>query len=152
MRGIDEQLTRIRVKSDARAHTFCYCCGTEDVERFERQHGIVLPEGYRRFILEVGNGGEMFNRLDAVPNDLCPEEKLAWLELADLAKPFPFAEPWVWEGEPYDAVKRATAKHGCLNIGSEGCGMYWLLIVSGPERGNIWAYTFRRCGAIAAQT
>lgn len=137
---IDEQLARIRTKSDARAHTFCYCSAREDVERFERDHGVVLPEGYRRFILEVGNGGDMFNRLGSVPNDLSPEEKRSCFELPDLAKPFPFTEPWVWEGEPYDGPKRATARYGSLNLGTEGCGEYWLLIVSGAERGNVWSY------------
>jgi hypothetical protein len=83
----------------------------------------------------------MFNRLGSVPNDLHPDEKRSWLELPDLAKPFPFTKPWVWEGEPYDAVKRATARHGSLHLGSEGCGMHWLLIVSGAERGNVWMYT-----------
>ena len=29
-----------------------------EATEFEVKHGITLPEGYRRFLIEVGNGGE----------------------------------------------------------------------------------------------
>ena len=30
------------------------------------------------------------------------------------------------------------ARHGCIFLGTDGCGMDWILIVNGPERGNVW--------------
>ncbi len=28
--------------------------------------------------------------------------------------------------------------HGSLLLGTDGCGMYWHLIVTGPQRGYVW--------------
>lgn len=142
---MDEQLARIRAKAGAKKITFCHCMTPDDVARWETQHGIVLPEGYRRFLLEVGNGRDgplAFGvlRLGNIPNDLDAEQSRSWAALCDIEKPFPFTEPWVWEGEEYDPAKHASARHGSLNLGSDGCGLYYLLIVTGAERGNMWIY------------
>ena len=83
------------------------------IEAFERQHGIVLPEDYRMFLTEIGNGGAgpayglfpLGQHDDG--HDLCPWDK--WEEgrlVGDLSKPFPHAEAWnlpesFWEQEPH---------------------------------------------------
>ncbi len=51
----------------------------------------------------------------------------------------------LWEDdEPWTADKeqlRATVHHGALPLGTDGCGMEWCLVVTGPERGQIWQLT-----------
>ena len=49
-------------------------------------------------------------------------------------------EGWVWEGEEYDEARRDAARHGTLVLGTDGCGLYWILVVTGAMRGQVWAH------------
>lgn len=49
----------------------------------------------------------------------------------------------MWEGgnRPHEELGPLLAPvfdHGSLVLGTEGCGMYWHLIVTGPHRGHVW--------------
>jgi hypothetical protein len=143
---VDQRLATIKAKAAEQGHGFGPPLSPAEVTAFERRHGIELPAAYRQFLVEVGNGGDGppaygLMRLGETPRHLCPAFQRSWGELADVAKPFPFTTAWVWEGEPDDPGKRATARFGSLNLGDNGCGWYWLLIVTGSERGKVWAYT-----------
>lgn len=106
---------------------------------------IIIPEEYREFILKVGNGGEgppfyglysLYESINATlkQNKDCKES---------LSKEFPFSEYWVWEDEGYTPIVKSKiklAKQGNLILGEEGCGMYWTLIISGKDRGQIWNF------------
>lgn len=115
----------------------------KSIAEFERELAIVLPNGYRQFLLHIGNGGDGpphygmlslgLNAIDDIPaSDILP----------NIGRPFPFTEYWVWEGEDtVDEARYAQTFHGSLNLGTDGCAMYWLLIVNGSERGQIWNWT-----------
>jgi hypothetical protein len=53
---------------------------------------------------------------------------------------------WLWEGdeddprspEELDEALAPVFDHGSIVLGTDGCGMYWHLIVTGPHRGHIW--------------
>ncbi len=113
----------------------------ENVSAFEQRYDVELPQGYRRFLIEVGNGGEGppfygLLRLGEVPDDY---DRSAREVLNDLRKPFPLTKYWVWEGEQEENPERHQAiDHGNLVLGTEGCGRYWVLIVTGIERGQMW--------------
>ncbi|HZN37118.1 MAG TPA: SMI1/KNR4 family protein, partial [Pirellulaceae bacterium] len=106
--------------------------------------GCALPDGYRRFLQHVGNGGSgppSFGllRLGQTPNDLRAEESRPWVDGTRVSRPFPFTRPWVWEdGDSSDEGTREQVGDGSIHLGTDGCGQYWLLIISGPERGNVW--------------
>lgn len=75
-----------------------------------------------------------------------------------LAEPFPLTAVWVWEndeeneedGEDEEEDAGALSEqeledrtdavfdHGSLLLGTDGCGMYWHLVVTGPQRGHVW--------------
>jgi hypothetical protein len=58
-----------------------------------------------------------------------------------LAKEFPFSDYWIWEEEEHGAdfkTKLEQIHYGSLILGTDGCGMYWILIVRGKEKGQIW--------------
>ena len=76
------------------------------IEEFEARHGIRLPDDYRHFVTEIGNGGAgpyyglfPFGELD---------EGLSWEQgdlIGDVAQPFPHVEAWnlpvsFWDQEP----------------------------------------------------
>ncbi|MFF4253209.1 SMI1/KNR4 family protein [Streptomyces sp. NPDC001663] len=114
--------------------------GWEAVRAFEAEHGVVLPEPYRTFVAEVSDGSFQGP----------PEYGLVGLAESakgqDPGKPFPLTELWVWEEddggyEDPDAVIEQVVHHGSLNLGTDGCGMDWHLVVTGPQRGHLWLVT-----------
>jgi hypothetical protein len=125
----------------------CEPLGWAAVRAFEAEHGIVLPEPYRTFVAEICDG------CTSGP----PEYGL--IALADMSRdwgngrpqrvleqPFPLTEMWLWGGETddprpqaeIDAVLDQVYDHGSIVLGTDGCGMYWHLIVTGPHRGHVW--------------
>ncbi|MER5501507.1 MULTISPECIES: SMI1/KNR4 family protein [unclassified Streptomyces] len=121
--------------------------GWDAVCAFEAAHGIVLPEPYRTFVAEICDGSFSgppeygLVALTEMPKDWGngrPERVLA--------KPFPLTGAWVWEGEEDDprpeeeieALLEQVFYHGSIVLGTDGCGMYWHLVVAGPHRGHVW--------------
>jgi hypothetical protein len=115
----------------------------------EAQHGIILPNDYRQFLLSMGNGG-------AGPYMLLPlETALARYNRGLLAEPFPYTQWWngmtppnwfdlnlspdemdqVQQEEGYNEPKHTQ---GTLHLAHEGYGYYVLLVVSGAERNHLW--------------
>lgn len=100
------------------------------VEAFERKIGTTLPEEYRDFLLQAGNGGAgpfygLFS-LEAV------ESWLQW----DLESDKP---PLLSPGTDLEerTVEEENWRRGCLLIESEGDIYFTGLMVSGPNRGRV---------------
>jgi hypothetical protein len=118
---------------------------------FEEAHGVRLPEAYRAFLLNVGNGGmdgPPFHGLESLrlsPWKEGDRGRRYWVDLPDLARPFPFEKEWYHEDEVLEAFSAESDQslaeqlmHGCVMLGEDGCGSDWLLVVSGPCRGIVW--------------
>ncbi|OLZ72736.1 SMI1/KNR4 family protein [Streptomyces sp. IMTB 2501] len=114
--------------------------GWEAVRAFEAEHGVILPEPYRTCVAEVTDGS-----LQGPP-------EYGLVALAEgggkqrLTEPFPLTRMWLWEEddggyEDPEAVIEQVAGNGSIVLGTDGCGMDWHLIVSGPHRGHIWQIT-----------
>jgi hypothetical protein len=79
------------------------------IEAFERRHGVILPDDYRLFLAEIGNGGAgpAYGVFPLGQHDHC-HDFCAWEEsdlVGDLSKRFPHADAWnlpdsFWEREP----------------------------------------------------
>ncbi|MEJ2396425.1 MAG: SMI1/KNR4 family protein [Candidatus Thiodiazotropha sp.] len=117
----------------------------DEVFAFETKHEISLPVDYRGFLLKVGDGGDGppeygLLRLGEITTNHVPDY-LSEGYKGRLQQPFPFTESWVWEGEEelkgFEEKLKGT-EFGCLVLGTDGCGMFWLLIVTGESRGQIW--------------
>ena len=134
------------------------------LDEFETRHSITLPEPYRTFVSEFSNGGAgpyyglfPLGYFDAAGG---PLER--WKEgdgfAGILAKPFPHSEAWnlpearllppdsfendeeeeAWIREVDGEVWRPDLVNGAFPICHQGCAIRNLLIVNGPERGNVW--------------
>jgi hypothetical protein len=136
------------------------------IEQFEARHGIRLPDDYRRFITEIGNGG-------VGPNDgLLPfggaEEGRSWEEsdlIGDVSQPFPHIEAWnlpaaFWEQFPdispdtppeeeeklladwdkleFEHYFNPAIMNGAIPICDRGCGLLQWLVVHGEQKGFVW--------------
>ncbi|MGH3209891.1 MAG: SMI1/KNR4 family protein [Trebonia sp.] len=111
-----------------------------EVTAFETRHGVSLPEDYRAFLLEVGDGGAgpfygLF-RLDRSDlsgwndSDLLP---------GFLAGTFPHTRPWnELDDEVQDEHVDPTPILGSLNLSHQGCGYMVRLVLNGPQRGTLW--------------
>jgi hypothetical protein len=141
-----DPIARIRLRLEERGIRLHPPAASAEVAAFEAKHDIVLPEDYRRFITEIGDGGPGpvdygILPLGHVPSDMTKDERSTWTELRDVTKPFPFTRAWVWESDPTsDQGDRDQVDCGSLCLGTDGCGMYWHLIVNGSERGVPWMF------------
>ncbi|OJD14284.1 hypothetical protein AJ78_05362 [Emergomyces pasteurianus Ep9510] len=124
--------------------------GWPAVNAFESRNGIILPEPYRTFVAEIANGcpdGPPHYGLESISTNYGDDRNDP--EEGRLALPFPLTRRWIWEddpelpeGFPSSAVDEEGEAdifgRGCLDLGTEGCGMHWYLIISGEQRGQIW--------------
>lgn len=123
---------------------------------FESDGRITLPESYRRFLMELGNGGcgphyglfKLGEMDDGFGHAAWPDQLFG-----NLDRPFPHTQAWNDHGgdpdtggENFDKNlslferKNQSKEHipGAIPICHMGCALRLLLVVTGPERGNIW--------------
>jgi hypothetical protein len=105
----------------------------QDIQAFEDQYNIRIPEGYRLFLKEVGNGG-----VGGPANTGLFPLGLGKNQRPDL--PFPLTDIWEWgiddNVEPEDSAP--AYRYGSISLCSFGGGEHARLIVNGPEYGNVW--------------
>ncbi len=146
---MDERTLRIKTKISAKNLTINSQLSETDIARFEARHQIELPEAYRAFLLHIGNGGDGppeygIPRLGEIATHKTrytdAHLRACYEEMRFVREPFPLVENWIWEGETDadDAAISTAQCHGHLYLGTEGCGLNWVLIVTGPERGFVW--------------
>ena len=109
------------------------------VAAFEAEHGIVLPEGYRRFIVELGDGGAgpsygLLTLTDAY-------ETVSDSFAGHLVEPSPFVPGTRYARDWWDRFwgpdDRPDPLQGTLAVVHHGCSSYTQLVVSGPGRGRL---------------
>ncbi len=126
-----------------RANQFGIGCDEPPVEEsevleFEKSLGVRLPEGYRSFLLEIGNGDETGEKMRGPWLCLLPFQVAQTQIDSDLSQAFPYTDRWLVANHPDVDPWDEKHKHGTLDIGSGGCTINYFLVVSGEERGNVW--------------
>ncbi|MGW6414110.1 SMI1/KNR4 family protein [Streptomyces sp. NPDC055055] len=117
--------------------------GPEALAEWEQKNGVMLPEPYRTFISEIGNGSSLGPAGDG---GLQP---LGWLpdgwpdhRPRRPGEPFPLESAWHWEDDGSVGTEApridAAFNNGSVVLGAEDGGSFWLLLTSGPRRGEIW--------------
>ena len=118
----------------------------EKLTKFEKNLGIVLPEEFKHFLLQIGTGAGpdygifKFKRMK--------QELEIWkkyLLQQDANKPFDLlntdAEALIKKkikNEEEFYYKRLKTANGILPIATEGCTYYFYLVVTGEQKGKIW--------------
>jgi hypothetical protein len=129
--AISDTLSEIKARTKTHEFLWGRCLTPFEIQQFEEALQIKLPEDFMRFLLEVGDGGMGINRL-------------ADMVAVNSALPFPLQSAWIWEEQETDQwmdpnlVVRQIHCHGQLVLQDNGCGEYWVLIVSGSQVGKVW--------------
>jgi len=145
------------------------CLGETDINSVEDQYTIHLPDDYRNFLLEVGNGGAgpyygVF-RLGEQDDGWGFRPWEGGFLVGDPSVPFPYHDNWnlpgaFWSADPQnkewasdeeaddanDSWDKTLAEvywapavmNGAIPICHCGCALRQWLVVTGPERGNVW--------------
>jgi len=92
----------------------------------ERDFRAMLPEQYRQFLLEIGNGGAgpyygLFELAGRDPEDLT--------DYSALGQPFPWTKK---------VLRPRRALPGALFICHYGCALRFFLVVTGKSKGEVW--------------
>ena len=114
-----------------------------EIAAFESACNTRLPQAYRLFLQEVGDGWRdpAMGRIIA-----SPIHRLAEIERKDLSLPMTLTDGWVWEDEEdEEQLSDESFGHKLGNQGvelmDEGCGMTYELITAGPCAGEVWSFS-----------
>ena len=103
--------------------------GAAAVESFELNQDVRLPDDYREFLLQVGDGGAGPGYgLYSLEQSLAERGDGVWSLRDPFVAPLS-AREWVDLRAP-----------GMLLLHHDGCAYYTGLVVAGPERGTVWSY------------
>jgi len=109
----------------------------KEIVAFEELHCVHLPQAYRIFLKEIGNGCDMIDGFQLHP--------LADIEAQALSQPFMLEDEWIWEDDDMawaDLVKIMDTKlKGQFELIDVGDGMSYNLIVTGQCKGEVWNFT-----------
>lgn len=117
--------------------------GYPAVETWEAANGVTLPEPYRSFVAEIGNGA----RPGPFGVGLQPLGQLpACWSAAESRRPgamFPLETEWIWEEDESvedgaDARIDRVFADGSIVLRAQDAQAFWLLVTTGPQRGRVW--------------
>ncbi|MET8433093.1 SMI1/KNR4 family protein [Streptomyces sp900116325] len=128
------------------------------VRAWEAEHVLELPEPYRTFVAEISNGTREgpSTTHGLLPLGQFPESWQRWeaecwpspepfdgTAPQKPAVPFPLKEEWQWEYDYYDhnqhsPLLHGVHQHGSILLGGNRGREFWILIVTGPQRGRVW--------------
>lgn len=133
---ISEVISRIREKLTHQQVLMGETLSEQQIIEFEKRYGLQLPKSYRRFLLEIGNGGEWGE------SNLCSLLSEEHFNQEKLLKPFPFENEWIWESEEDPSASQMEAiAYGNLELTDAGCGQSFHLILNGKCYGEVWHFS-----------
>lgn len=106
----------------------------KELEAFEQKEAILLPQDYRQFLLEVGNGGA------GQDYGLFPVQDWRFCYEGDAEKPLSLLcplHPDMSQDLGFKETSNEEFFQGALTIATQGCTYVILLVVTGKWRGKI---------------
>ncbi|MEA5617534.1 SMI1/KNR4 family protein [Cronbergia sp. UHCC 0137] len=128
--------------SESHEYQLNSCLKDVDIQAFETQYQITLPNEYRCFLLEVGNGGAGPGYgLYKILEPICKNEMVATPSQKKydiISQTFSLTQAWNNLDLPKDAYLDDKFIQGAFVIANYGCGIYALLVITGEQKGKIW--------------
>jgi hypothetical protein len=156
LRTIIEKLADVRAKAPDSRPCALVTLGpplaVDELALIESTIGVTLPDDFRTFVTEIGNGGTSSGyallRLGEIDFGHGAKTWIGSEEYVhDARAPFPYTEPWNWDKARRDAVFEGddalTAEYwrpidGAIPLAAESDYQHEWLVVTGPERGKVW--------------
>lgn len=132
---MDSVIHRIKEKITQKQIVLGAPLSEREILAFEQAAGVKLPEGYRRFLLEIGNGCTWEGGYE-----MCPFPPANAEEAARLSLPFPYEAEYIW-GEDASDAERMDIMNGTLELIDIGCCQTFQLVITGPCRGEVWHFS-----------
>lgn len=130
----NEVITRIRSKIFQRDIVMGECLTENEILEFEKACNIRLPEAYRIFLQEIGDGCKMLDGFYL--------NSLKDIEKKDLSQPFMLQEAFIWEDENVTENQiRELTGNGHIELIDIGDCITYELLVSGKMQGEVWNFT-----------
>lgn len=106
----------------------------EEINQFEINFNILLPEELVLFYTKISNGCKMIDGFDLL--------KLTdWkYNIEHLKDDFLFDKYWIWESN-YDEEKITKITYGNIELIDIGDAQTWNIIVNGNEKGKMWFFS-----------
>ncbi len=122
------------------------CLTESEIQFFEEKNRITLPEDYRNFLLEIGNGGAGpgYGLLELkVKNEKEITEVIQEGYDNYLSQPFLLEKAWNYRhlldpDEEFVEIDEDKLIQGTINVTHYGCDIYARLVITGNQRGTIW--------------
>jgi hypothetical protein len=125
------------------------CLTEAETIAIEQRFDIHLPDDYRTFLMEVGDGGAgPYYGLYTLTQGIEIAARKARQETADavLKRSFPLTSPLALRDRSDKAaveaflaeIMKTSYVHGTLPLADFGCGIDALLVVTGEVRGTMW--------------
>ncbi len=131
----DAQIARIKQKISQTQGVWLHSPASLDqIEAAERDHNIQLPIAYRRFLLEVGNGGWLWTW------PLYPLAQALSMVEGQLSKPFPFTGNFSVDEQKHSLLYDENLEYdldGALTIFYFGCIHSDILVMNGTYIGTV---------------
>ena len=113
------------------------------ITAFETACNTRLPEAYRLFLQQVGDGCQDIRQPSGI--SIYGLKRLADTEVKDLSRSVTIDDYWLWEEEEDEALltnkafEERLGNEGVLLL-DQGCGDTYQLITSGKWAGEVWNF------------
>ena len=108
-------IERIKTKNRSEEYRPGAYCSEADIIAFERACNTRLPQAYRLFLLEVGDGWNDPETEDISTSSI---HRLAEIERKDLSLPMTLTDGWLWEDE--EDEEQLSDESFELKLGNQG--------------------------------
>lgn len=150
---MEEQIAAIKAKIEALGLQPRATVSLSEIRALEQELDISIPEEYVAFVTQIGDGWDM--QLIGSKHIPTMESLFKDLDKEHLRQAFPFEKTWIWEGEEADCQDGETDEewnervdkllepvdYGNIPLIMGYSGEIYGLIVKGPMRSKIWAFT-----------
>lgn len=141
-KDIPKEIGKVKTKIREKEIKLTQIVKEEEIKEFEEKYKIQLPENYKAFITEIGDGWEGIEINGEQVKD-CKRFKECRFDEKGVSRKFKYTESWIWE-EDDDATEKKinnALKNGSIELMDLGDGMSYHLIVNGKSAGQVWLFT-----------
>ncbi len=122
-------------------------CSRDQLDAFERRHRVELPPAHRALLLALGDRPLLprvvGSRALGLSDDACLKNGIYQSFEGRLCEAFPYAGelplalPWDELADDYVDLRPLR---GTICLGSGGCDIIWVAVITGRERGRVWCF------------